>query len=250
MSLKLVEEQKSSLKEIQAEFANAIRYNNVSLMHGNVSPQRLGVYARLVRNNTLGFIDRCYVELPRHISAEQWHDVKEKFVQEGKANSPYFQDIAGEFLHFCQDYACFEPHLLALMDFENAQLQAEVSMANVPAEFEWDNNTVMQLSGAAELRQYDVNFIRSEFKQFEVEPTNVLIWRDAAFGIYYKCLEELDFFLLSSLQESANSLNGLLAELSKFINQDPNLKTVLRRLWDKWVEAEVLYPSSIKADEG
>ncbi len=64
------------------------------------------------------------------------------------------------------------------MDFENAQLLAEVSMATVPSEFEWDNDTIMQFSGAAELRQYAVNFIRSEFKQFDFEPTNVLIWRD------------------------------------------------------------------------
>ncbi|HDL5698717.1 TPA: putative DNA-binding domain-containing protein [Mannheimia haemolytica] len=242
MPLKLVENAKPSLKETQAEFANAIRHNDVSLISGNVSPQRLGVYARLVRNNTLGFIDRCYVELPQHISSEQWREVKEKFVREGKAHSPFFQDIAGEFLTFCQEHACFEPHLLALMDFENAQLLAEVSMANVPAEFEWDNDTVMQLSGAAELRQYAVNFIRSEFKQFEDEPTNVLIWRDAEFGIYYNRLEELDFFLLSSLQEGANSLNGLLAELSEFTEQNPELKAVLRQFWEKWVTAEVLYP--------
>ncbi len=128
------------------------------------------------------------------------------------------------------------------MDFENAQLLAEVSMATVPSEFEWDNDTIMQFSGAAELRQYAVNFIRSEFKQFDFEPTNVLIWRDTEFGIYYNRLEELDFFLLSSLQEGANSLNGLLAELSEFTEQNLELKALLRQLWEKWVEAEVIYP--------
>lgn len=232
-----------SLKETQAEFANAIRHNDVGLMEGNISPQRLGVYARLVRNNTLGFIDRCYVELPHHLTAEEWRNVKEKFVREGKAHSPFFQDIAAEFLAFCKEHACFAPHLLALMDFENAQLLAEVSMATVPAEFEWDNDTTMQLSGAAELRQYEVNFLRSEFKQFEEESTNVLIWRDAEFGIYYNTLEELDFFLLSSLQEGANSLNGLLAELSEFTETNPNLTALLRQIWAKWVNAEVIYPA-------
>lgn len=97
MPLKLVEEHKPLLKEIQAEFANAIRHNDVKLMSGNISPQRLGVYSRLVRNNTLGFIDRCYVQLPQHLSPEEWVAVKEKFIREGKAHSPFFQDIAGEF---------------------------------------------------------------------------------------------------------------------------------------------------------
>lgn len=230
-----------SLKETQTEFANAIRYNDVSLMSGNISPQRLGVYARLVRNNTLGFIDRCYVELAKHLSAEDWWAIKEKFVREGKAHSPFFQDIAAEFLVFCRETQCVEPHLLALMDFENAQLAVEVAMANVPAEFEWDNDTIMQFSGAAELRQYGVNFLHSGFQQFEKALTYVLIWRDSEFGIYYQTLEELDFFLLTSLQEKANSLNGLLDELSAFTEQNSALKMVLRQIWQKWVNAEVVY---------
>lgn len=242
MPLKLVEEHKPSLKEIQAEFTNAIRHNDVKLMSGNISPQRLGVYSRLVRNNTLGFIDRCYVQLPQHLSPEEWLAVKEKFIREGKAHSPFFQDIAGEFLNFCRENGCMPPHLLELMDFENAQLLAEVSMATVPSEFEWDNDTIMQFSGAAELRQYETHFLRSNFKQFEQEPSNVLVWRDAEFGIYHNTLEELDFFLLSSLQEGANSLNGLFEELREFLDQNTNLKAVLQQIWVKWVNAEVIYP--------
>lgn len=242
MPLKLVEEHKPSLKEIQAEFTNAIRHNDVKLMSGNISPQRLGVYSRLVRNNTLGFIDRCYVQLPQHLSPEEWLAVKEKFIREGKAHSPFFQDIAGEFLNFCRENGCMPPHLLELMDFENAQLLAEVSMATVPSEFEWDNDTIMQFSGAAELRQYETHFLRSNFKQFEQEPSNVLVWRDAEFGIYHNTLEELDFFLLSSLQEGANSLNGLFEELGEFLDQNTNLKAVLQQIWVKWVNADVIYP--------
>lgn len=242
MPLKLVEEHKPSLKEIQAEFTNAIRHNDVKLMSGNISPQRLGVYSRLVRNNTLGFIDRCYVQLPQHLSPEEWLAVKEKFIREGKAHSPFFQDIAAEFLNFCRENGCMPPHLLELMDFENAQLLAEVSMATVPSEFEWDNDTIMQFSGAAELRQYETHFLRSNFKQFEQEPSNVLVWRDAEFGIYHNTLEELDFFLLSSLQEGANSLNGLFEELGEFLDQNTNLKAVLQQIWVKWVNADVIYP--------
>lgn len=115
-------------------------------------------------------------------------------------------------------------------------------MATVPSEFEWDNDTIMQFSGAAELRQYETHFLRSNFKQFEQEPSNVLVWRDAEFGIYHNTLEELDFFLLSSLQEGANSLNGLFEELREFLDQNTNLKAVLQQIWVKWVNADVIYP--------
>ncbi len=105
MPLKLVEEHKPLLKEIQAEFANAIRHNDVKLMSGNISPQRLGVYSRLVRNNTLGFIDRCYVQLPQHLSPEEWVAVKEKFIREGKAHSPFSKILLANFSIFAEKMA-------------------------------------------------------------------------------------------------------------------------------------------------
>ena len=93
---------KSLLKETQQALANAIRLGNADPLNGYAA-NRLAVYTRLVRNNAFGFIDRCFVEAPLHIEPEYWKNAKENFVQNGNAHSPYFQDIAGEFLLFCQE---------------------------------------------------------------------------------------------------------------------------------------------------
>lgn len=136
---------KPSLIETQKALATAVRLAHAQPLNG-YAPNRLAVYARLVRNNIFGFIDRCFVEAPKHVSAESWSQTKEFFVLKGKSHSPYFQDIAGEFLLFCQEKESFDANILALMDFENTQLLAEVSLAKVPEKFEWNKYSVMQLS--------------------------------------------------------------------------------------------------------
>ena len=149
---------KPSLIETQKALATAVRLAHAQPLNG-YAPNRIAVYARLVRNNIFGFIDRCFVEAPKHVSAESWSQTKETFVLTGKSHSPYFQDIAGEFLLFCQEKESFDANILALMDFENTQLLAEVSLAKVPEKFEWNKYSVMQLSDAAYLKSYEVDFL-------------------------------------------------------------------------------------------
>ena len=60
---------KPSLIETQKALATAVRLANAQPLNG-YAPNRLAVYARLVRNNIFGFIDRCFVEAPKHVSAE------------------------------------------------------------------------------------------------------------------------------------------------------------------------------------
>ena len=80
---------KPSLIETQKALATAVRLANAQPLNG-YAPNRLAVYARLVRNNIFGFIDRCFVEAPKHVSAESWSQTKEFFVLKGKSHSPYF----------------------------------------------------------------------------------------------------------------------------------------------------------------
>ena len=74
---------KPSLIETQKALATAVRLANAQPLNG-YAPNRLAVYARLVRNNIFGFIDRCFVEAPKHVSAESWSQTKEMFVLTGK----------------------------------------------------------------------------------------------------------------------------------------------------------------------
>lgn len=232
---------KTSLIEAQQALAQAVRLGNAAPLN-DYAPNRLAIYARLVRNNTFSFIDRCFVEAPRHIDAKTWQQVKETFIQEGKAHSPYFQDIAGEFLTFCQTGTYFNANVLALMDFENTQLLAEVATEKVPETFEWDRNTVMQLSKTVFLKCYDIDFLSSHFTRFEPTPTQIIVWRDSDFSVNQQRLTELDFWLLTYLSEQPTSLENLLTELNTLITDNAGLQPLLEQAWVNWVNAEVIYP--------
>ncbi|EGT74525.1 DNA-binding domain-containing protein [Haemophilus haemolyticus] len=232
---------KPSLIETQKALATAVRLAHAQPLNG-YAPNRLAVYARLVRNNIFGFIDRCFVEAPKHVSAESWSQAKETFVLTGKSHSPYFQDIAGEFLLFCQEKESFDANILALMDFENTQLLAEVSLAKVPEKFEWNRHSVMQLSGVAYLKSYDVDFLSSDFKQFDDTPIQAIIWRDSDFSIQQQILSELDYWLLSYLQEQPNSLENVLSALNTMVEDSTSIIPLLEQVWMKWVTSEVIYP--------
>ena len=200
------------------------------------------VYITLKRISIFGFIDRCFVEAPKHVSAESWSQTKEFFVLKGKSHSPYFQDIAGEFLLFCQEKESFDANILALMDFENTQLLAEVSLAKVPEKFEWNKYSVMQLSDAAYLKSYEVDFLSSDFKQFDENPMQAVIWRDSDFNILQQRLSELDFWLLSYIQEQPSSLEEVLSALNTVVEDSTPLIPLLENTWVNWINAEVLYP--------
>lgn len=232
---------KPTLAATQQALVQAVRFEEKS---ANFAPQRLGIYRRLVRNNTFGFIDRCFTEAVNHIEPTQWLNVKEDFVQQGNAHSPYFQDIAGEFLKFCQQHQAFSAQVLALMDFEQTQLLAEVAIADVPASFEWDNHTVMQCSPAAFLREYDVNFIQSDFQQFVPEATQVLVWRNSDFAVYYHTLNDLDYWLLAFLQEQPRAFADVVSALRQEIGQNDEMEAVLYQCWEKWINNDAIYPAN------
>lgn len=235
----------ATLRETQQALAQAVRLGNASPLGENVAPARLAVYARLVRNNTLSFIDRCFVETPKLLNDEDWAEAKERFIREGKAHSPYFQDIAGEFLQFCQQIPLFSPPILAVMDFEHTQLLAEVAMENIPSEFEWDKETIMQLSPLAYLKQYEVDFLSSDFARIEAQASQVLIWRNAEFDVLYQPLDELDFWLLDYVQEQPCSYQQLIKELTALDPANQALAEPLYQAWQRWVNGEVLLPKAL-----
>ena len=143
---------------------------------------------------------------------------------------------------FCQEKGIFNANILALMDFENTQLLAEVSLSKVPEKFEWNRHSVMQLSGAAYLKVMTLIFLSSDFKQFDDTPIQAIIWRDSDFRIQQQILSELDYWLLSYLQEQPNSLENVLSALNTMVEDSTSIIPLLEQVWMKWVTSEVIYP--------
>lgn len=229
-----------TLAETQSTLARAVRLgqSDTPELH---APQRLAIYTRLVHNNILGFINRCFTETPKFCN-DKWLKIQQKFILSGESNTSFFQEIAGEFLDYCRKEHCFGDDILALMDFEHNQLLAEVGMANIPKANDWNENTTMQYSPVSFLRSYDVDFISSNLQEITAEPSQVLVWRNADFEIYYQKLNDIDSGLLSYVIEQNCSLHDLKEALSTVIAENIEFADLLEQSWQKWVKANVIFP--------
>ena len=222
--------------QYQQRFARAIREGEAV---DGLPQDRLNVYIRLIRNNIHSFIDRCYTETPQYLDSGEWGRLKEGFVRDARAQTPYFQEIAGEFLQYCQSLPLSDD-LLALMDFEHTQLLAEVAQTNSQASSADSDDLVYTLSPAAFVRRYQYD-VTDELQEAE---TAVLVWRDKEDDVMYQTLDDFDALLLETLADTPTSLNGLQIMLAEFMSSENGWQDALRQKWADWLEQGILVAAS------
>ena len=222
--------------QYQHRFAQAIREGEAA---DGLPQDRLNVNIRLIRNNIHSFIDRCYTETLQYLDSGEWGRLKEDFIRDARAQTPYFQEIAGEFLQYCQSLPLSDD-LLALMDFEHTQLLAEVAQTDSQASSADSDDLVYTLSPAAFVRryQYDVT------DELQAAETAVLVWRDKEDDVMYQALDDFDALLLETLADTPTSLNGLQTMLEEFMSSENGWQDALTQKWSDWLEQGILVAAS------
>ena len=218
--------------QYQHRFAQAIREGEAA---DGLPQERLNVYIRLIRNNIHSFIDRCYTETLQYLDSGEWGRLKEGFIRDARAQTPYFQEIAGEFLQYCQSLPLSDD-LLALMDFEHTQLLAEVAQTDNQASPADSDDLAYTLSPAAFVRcyHYDVT------DELQAAETAVLVWRDSEDDVMYQTLDDFDALLLETLADTPASLNGLQTMLAEFMSSENGWQDALTQKWSDWLEQGIL----------
>ena len=222
--------------QYQQRFAQAIREGEAA---AGLPQERLNVYIRLIRNNIHSFIDRCYTETQQYLDSGEWGRLKEGFIRDARAQTPYFQEIAGEFLQYCQSLPLSDD-LLALMDFEHTQLLAEVAQTDSQASPADSDDLAYTLSPAAFVRRYHYD-VTDELQEAE---TAVLVWRDSEDDVMYQILDDFDALLLETLADTPASLNGLQTMLAEFMSSENGWQDALTQKWSGWLEQGILVVAS------
>ena len=222
--------------QYQQRFAQAIREGEAA---AGLPQERLNVYIRLIRNNIHSFIDRCYTETLQYLDSGEWGRLKEGFIRDARAQTPYFQEIAGEFLQYCQSLPLSDD-LLALMDFEHTQLLAEVAQTDSQASSADSDDLAYTLSPAAFVRRYQYD-VTDELQEAE---TAVLVWRDKEDDVMYQALDDFDALLLETLADTPTSLNGLQTMLAEFMSSENGWQDALTQKWSDWLEQGILVAAS------
>ena len=222
--------------QYQQRFAQAIREGEAA---AGLPQERLNVYIRLIRNNIHSFIDRCYTETQQYLDSGEWGRLKEGFIRDARAQTPYFQEIAGEFLQYCQSLPLSDD-LLALMDFEHTQLLAEVAQTDSQASPADSDDLAYTLSPAAFVRRYHYDVT----DELQVAETAVLVWRDSEDDVMYQTLDDFDALLLETLADTPASLNGLQTMLAEFMSSENGWQDALTQKWSGWLEQGILVAAS------
>ena len=87
-------------QHVQREFAAYIRNPERNRLPAGVEARRADLYARLFYNNIESFLARTFRTMRRIVDDAAWHAVVRGFVDNHRAESPYFSHIPEEFLAY------------------------------------------------------------------------------------------------------------------------------------------------------
>ncbi|KAF3977388.1 MAG: DUF2063 domain-containing protein [Methylococcales symbiont of Iophon sp. n. MRB-2018] len=200
-------------KAKQSEFAAYIRdpFNNPR--PSDVKRERIEVYRELFFNNVDGFLCSNFPVLKTILSDEQWYQLSQDFFKNHACTSPYFSEIAEEFLDFLQnqrknnsDY----PFMLELAHYEWVEMALSISKEHVLVNTEDQLANIFQqtlsLSTLAWplVYQYPVQQICPSFlpEVAPEQPTYLLVYRDKVDDVKFIQISPITFRLLQILQEN------------------------------------------------
>lgn len=220
----------AGFQQRQMEFAAHIRDPERNPAPADVEDRRMAVYRELFYNNVEGFVSSGFPVLRSLYEEQQWHRLVRGFFAQHRCQTPYFLEIAGEFLRFLeQEYepAPADPKfLLELAHYEWVELalQTEDESADLQG---LDPNgdlvhavpVVTSLAWALSYR-YPVHRIRADFQPQQPPDalTHLLVLRDRTERVRFNEINAVTARLLALLQDNrstsgAELLNRIAAEL-------------------------------------
>jgi len=129
---------KENFKDIQYAFTAHLRDPENNPPPVGIENRRMGIYRDLFYNNIEGFLARGFPVIRRIYSDENWHRMVRDFFSRHKSQSPYFLEIAQEFLAYLQDEREPQPEdpagLLELAHYEWVELALSVANETNPLE--------------------------------------------------------------------------------------------------------------------
>ena len=214
------------------KLAQAVR--NPNLPH-DFPADRIAIYAQLVRNNLFHFLDKCFTETPKYLQNNQWLELKEQFIQQGAAHSPFFQDIPQQFYDFLRKNNQLPDYLFHLMDLELAQLAAETA-----ADGDYSQNAdAYTLAPSVQIREYPIEYANF-FENSTVAPVgNMVIWRNAHAQVMTKNTSAVEWILLNLVAEQPMNLAQILAELAALMPADLAWQDEISRIWQQFLAENI-----------
>lgn len=214
-------------KAKQLEFASYIRNPQQHPAPADVKPERMAMYRELFFNNIDSFLSSGFPVLRKILNEQQWSELTHDFFAHHQNQTPYFSEIAEEFLDYLQnerqnsdDY----PFLLELAHYEWIEMALSISQQQLPPFTEYIEDFLQQKLIISPLAwplayHYPVHQISPDFLPTEPpeQPTFLIVYRNWDDEVRFIQITALIFRLLQIITESPaltveSCLNQLLVE--------------------------------------
>lgn len=120
----------------QAEFIAHLRDPEQHSAPSDVEDRRMAIYRDLIYNNIENFISGNFPILRQIIADKEWHEMVRDFIRSHQSHTPYFVEIAQEFLAYLQqdraNHSTDPAFLLELAHYEWVELALDVSTEEFP----------------------------------------------------------------------------------------------------------------------
>lgn len=208
----------NTLKAQQQQLTNFVRDPDNNIGPGDVESRRLKIYKELFFNNIEGFLSAGFPVCRTLYSDAHWDTLVRDFMREHYCSSPYFMEIAEEFISYVSEQrqtAEFDPpFLLELAHYEWLELVLDVSTHELAPKLDAINvlDDALSLSPLAlnVAYRYPVHMIGHDFQpqQPSEEPTYIVVFRNRQDEIEFMALNAMTARLLTLLNEAGDAISG------------------------------------------
>ncbi len=127
-----------NFRDIQFAFAAHLRDPLVNPPPEGIEERRLAIYRELFFNNVVNFLTNFFPVLRSLYRDDDWQAMARDFYARHRAHTPYFLEIAEEFLHYLAEermlQPCDPPFMRELAHYEWLELALDVAIEEIPGE--------------------------------------------------------------------------------------------------------------------
>lgn len=197
-------------KATQEAFAAHIRNPDKHPKPADIDDQRMQIYRDLFFNNINGLITQAYPVLSALYETKEWHNLIRDFYQKQNNKTPYFTEIATDFLHFLKDRPIDSkrPFISELAHYEWLEMELEKDMQKpnyqaVDGQQLRDKVPVVTPLISLHSYQYPVHQISKNYQPKQSEDLyHLMVWRNRNHRIHFAQLNDISKQLLTQLQKT------------------------------------------------
>lgn len=198
-------------KAKQLEFTQYIRNPVTNPAPADVKPERMAMYRELIFNNIESFLAGNFPVIRKILDDQQWYDLAQDFFSRHHCKTPYFSNIAEEFLNYLEnerDNPADFPFLLELAHYEWVEMALSIAKDEVSAKkqnFDDLLHQTIQLSPLAWplVYQFPVQLISPDYLPPvpPEQPTSLLAYRGQDDEVKFIEINPITYRLLEIIEE-------------------------------------------------